>query len=221
MRRLGQFGILSTLVNCVMTINIIHNAKKAVVNLLPPARFRDGEFLHDKPERVAELIDPATTRLIMGATALAFQPFIDYRNRGVDEETRRVSVARTVAKILVCTATGFAIRKGCISLVKKFSQKPTQAFYPNAGHNIDVKDKDILTKLKSINYVNTMGTCVALGVMLFTNFLIDAPLTKFFTNLLVKKTKPQQGSSMMHFRTEARDRFLSANTKAGGVNEPA
>ena len=38
-----------------------------------------------------------------------------------------------------------------------------------------------------MQYRNAIGTVVALVVMMFTNFLIDAPLTKALTNLLVKK----------------------------------
>ncbi len=36
-------------------------------------------------------------------------------------------------------------------------------------------------------YKNVLGTVVALGVMLFTNFLIDAPLTRYLTNMFVDK----------------------------------
>ena len=34
-------------------------------------------------------------------------------------------------------------------------------------------------------YKNAMGTIVALVVMMFTNFAIDAPLTKWITNVLI------------------------------------
>ena len=128
-------------------------------------------------------------RLILGATALATQPFIDMANTKVDEETRKVSVCRTLAKILVGTTTGYLIRKGCVKSIDFFTQHPSTI--PK-----DAKFK----KLRSIllptvehtaeqlaNHKNTMGTLMALGVMVFTNFLIDAPLTKFFTNLFMKK----------------------------------
>ena len=36
-----------------------------------------------------------------------------------------------------------------------------------------------------IQYKNALGTIVALGVMTITNFVIDAPLTKFLTNKFV------------------------------------
>ena len=43
-----------------------------------------------------------------------------------------------------------------------------------------------------LQYRNAMGTVVALVVMMFTNFLIDAPLTKFLTNALVKKEEDKR-----------------------------
>ena len=36
-------------------------------------------------------------------------------------------------------------------------------------------------------FKNAMGTIIATVVMMFTNFLIDAPLTKFLTNKFVDK----------------------------------
>ena len=42
------------------------------------------------------------------------QPFIDASNKNVDEKTRKVSVARTIAKIIAGTLTGYFVRKGCI-----------------------------------------------------------------------------------------------------------
>ena len=48
----------------------------------------------------------------------------------------------------------------------------------------DVKDN---TTDAFLQYRNAVGTVVALVVMMFTNFIIDAPLTKFLTNALVKK----------------------------------
>ena len=52
-----------------------------------------GKYLH-APEQ----------RLLLGATALATQPFIDMHNKNVDKETRMMSVARTIAKIIATKA---------------------------------------------------------------------------------------------------------------------
>lgn len=138
-------------------------------------------------------ISSAENRLILGATALMSQPFIDARNKNVDADTRKVSVCRTVAKILVGTMTGFAIRKGCIKAIKAYSKLPS---------SLDKAGKQVkLTKLNTFfsptnaasdvtdsfkQYRNALGTVVALFVMSITNFLIDAPLTNYFTNKFVK-----------------------------------
>lgn len=129
-------------------------------------------------------------RLILGASALMTQPFIDASNKKVDEETRKVSVARTVAKIIAGTFTGYFVRAGCIKLIdymtklpnevvnpKTFGGKLKTLFTPDAAKSGILKD---LTK-----YKNALGTILALGVMLVTNFLIDAPLTKYLTNKFV------------------------------------
>ena len=97
-----------------------------------------------------------------------------------------MSVARTIAKIVAGTFTGYFIRKGCIKGIKALSQaegpnvsKIKTLFTPKG-----VKDNKTDAFLQ---YRNAMGTVVALVVMVFTNFLIDAPLTKFLTNALIKK----------------------------------
>jgi hypothetical protein len=116
-------------------------------------------------------------------------------NKKVDKETRKVSVARTVAKILAGTLTGVLIRRGCIKWVDAMSKvakegeklpKYKQFFTPTRLIN-EIKDAD-----KFEQYKNVLGTVVALGVMLFTNFLIDAPLTKYLTNLFVDKANQHQ-----------------------------
>ena len=128
--------------------------------------------------------------MILGVSALLSQPFIDLNNRKVDEDTRKISAARTVAKIIAGTLTGVAIRAGCIKAIDAFSKLPAQLknvknpklktlFTPEAALNGVLKD---LT-----HYKKALGTIISLVVMTFTNFLIDAPLTKFLTNKFVDK----------------------------------
>lgn len=109
-------------------------------------------------------------RLILGVTALFSQPFIDLHNSNVDKETRRISTIRTIAKIIVGTTVGVLVRKGCINLAK------LKCFQPE--HNL-IKDASF-DKIR--RYTNTMGTLLATGIAVFTNFMIDAPLTKLLTN---------------------------------------
>lgn len=136
---------------------------------------------------IGKNISSPENRLILGVSALMSQPFIDAANKNVDDETRRYSVGRTVAKIVAGTTTGVLIRKGCISAIDAFTKSASEitpdmkfkklrsAFLPTISHTANELGQ----------YKNTIGSLLALGVMLFTNFLIDAPLTKFLTNVFV------------------------------------
>lgn len=141
-------------------------------------------------------------RLVMGATAVLTQPFIDANNKKVDEETRRVSVARTLAKIIVGTATGFAVRYLCIKGVQYMSH-PIDKISKNAS-GLSKKVQTLLTPDTSATkitekaleqYQFALGTYLSLGVMLFTNFLVDAPWTKKLTNLFLKIDNQMRGGN--------------------------
>lgn len=123
-------------------------------------------------EKFGRKCSSAEQRLILGATAIVMQPAIDAHNKNVDEKTRKVSVARTIGKVIAGTLTGFAIRKACIKAMDLKMFKPS---------NFEKVTKDAYEQ-----YKNAMGTIAALVVMMVTNFVIDAPLTKFITNLLIE-----------------------------------
>jgi len=117
-------------------------------------------------------------RLILGVTALATQPFIDYYNKNVDKETRKYSVCKTIAKIVVGTTMGVIVRSRAI----KYSA--------NLIRHIDITKKipDALRNPETRKILqNTIGDILGLGICVFSNFLIDAPLTKTGTNILVSK----------------------------------
>jgi hypothetical protein len=147
-------------------------------------------------------------RLILGATALMSQPFIDYHNNEVDKETRKVSVARTVAKIIAGTFTGYFIRSACIKSInaltrtskeieemvkksKKVSKWSTVLIPDKIRENGIFRDFSAEEFENTIRLVkkhrNALGTSLALIVMLFTNFALDVPITKFLTNVLNKR----------------------------------
>lgn len=128
-------------------------------------------------------ISSAENRLILGVTALASQPFIDLNNKKVDEKTRIVSCAKTLAKIIAGTITGVIIRKGSIGIVRKFPV----FFHPN---KLDAFKPD---KLKQ--YQNAMGTVLGIVAMLYTNFAIDMPLTKHLTNYFNDKFQKKGGKT--------------------------
>lgn len=170
--------------------NCYHSAQQRVLNMFPE-KVCSKEKTTRVIKKIGEEVSSAENRLILGVTALMSQPFIDGHNKNVDEKTRKVSVARTIAKIIAGTTTGYLIRKGCIKGIKAFSQIP--------GPNVP-KYKTIFTPKNIKNnmtdafaqYRNAIGTIVALVVMMFTNFLIDAPLTRFLTNKFIKKQEDKQ-----------------------------
>lgn len=151
--------------------------------------------------KAGEKISSAEQRLILGASALMSQPFIDAHNKNVDEKTRKVSVARTIAKIIAGTATGFAIRKGCIKAIKAMSH-PHGPNVPKWKSFFTPKDISKTNTDAFAQYRNAMGTVVALVVMMFTNFLIDAPLTKFLTNKLIKKEEDKVSANNIQNSTK-------------------
>ncbi len=137
---------------------------------------------------IGKKLSSAENRLILGASALLSQPFIDASNKNVDNETRHYSICRTIAKIIAGTLTGYSIRKLCIKSVDAFT-KYAHEIKPDARFK---KLRTFLTPTLKCTadelqqYKNTMGTIAALGVMIFSNFLIDAPLTKGLTNWFTK-----------------------------------
>ena len=123
-------------------------------------------------------------RLAFGIAALALHPVMDKMNPWVDDETKNTSAIRSAAKAVASTTTGVIIREACI-----------------VGTNTLLNNKNILSKLpefmtKDKGHTSAViGTLAGLGIMIFTNFLIDVPLTdmftRFFTKLAGKKTENQ------------------------------
>ena len=137
-------------------------------------------------------------RLFLGVTALPTLSLYDYFG-SPDEKTKKVALSKTWAKVIAGTLTGYLIRKGGIKLIRHFSKaqwenidgvkalirdndnKKLSALYPRSwlGEREITYDEFFLEKDK---YVKYFGTCLAIGAMLITNFVIDAPLTVFLTN---------------------------------------
>lgn len=176
---------------------------QGIVNIVPEMTISNEKTLKGL-KWVGEKVSSPENRLILGVTALMSQPFIDLNNKKVDEDTRKVSAARTVAKIIAGTTTGVLIRSGCIHAIDAFTKLPTEI-------TPDMKFKKLRTLftpsagiLKDLNqYKKSLGTILSLGVMVVTNFLLDAPLTKFLTNKFVdrinsKKEEVLQNKGVAH-----------------------
>ncbi len=144
---------------------------------------------------VGSEISSPENRLILGVSALMSQPFIDAHNKSVDNDTRKVSVCRTIAKIIAGTSTGVLIRYACIGAINKWSKLPSSV--NKLGKKIELNSlntffspsnavSDISEAMKQ--YRKTLGTILSLFVMSITNFVIDAPLTKYLTNKFIEKS---------------------------------
>lgn len=146
-------------------------------------------------------ISSAESRLILGGTAIILQPIFDFFNKKQDEETRVVSVCRTMAKIIAGTLTGFLIRKGTIKLIRACSQMPAPNL-PKWKTLLTPKNIENIDPEKLKHTQNAMGTFTALGVMVYTNFAIDAPLTKYLANKSIPIAKKQLEKRQLKQNTE-------------------
>lgn len=154
-----------------------------------PSLVASNEKLIKGVKWVGQHVSSPQQRLILGATALMSQPFIDLYNRKVDEDTRKISAMRTIAKIIAGTTTGFAVRYACNLAVEKFINAPIKGakawkswLYPK----IKVTEEGLR------HYKLSLGAIIALGVMMITNFAIDAPSTKYLTNKFIDKSKERE-----------------------------
>lgn len=176
---------------CSQLITSLSSRLTSTISRWVPSMSVAGENANKAINWIGRNISSPQNRVILGASALMSQPFIDLHNRKVDEDTRKVSAARTVAKIIAGTLTGFFVRYGCIKGIDYCSLLPAQV--TNATKHkwlrtLFTPDSAINGVLKDLNqYKKALGSFIALLVMLFTNFAIDAPLTKFLTNKFVDK----------------------------------
>ncbi len=164
--------------------NFINSIERRAASVMPPCHLSKDP---KNPGWINRHFTSGEQRLILGATALVTQPFIDFHNRNVDEKTRDVSVCRTVAKIIVGTTTGVLIRKGAINLIGKCSLPPAPGLKKIRSLFFPKVEK--MTAEGFLQYKNTMGTIVGLLAMLVTNFAVDAPFTKLLTNRLLKEKR--------------------------------
>ncbi len=136
------------------------------------------------------LASPHWNRVALGVGAITTQPALDYFNPRVDKDTATSSALRTIAKICVCTSVGFIVRGSAYKLVEKYAHG-----LPSEGSTVltpeaILKISDKVLRDNSLKlHKNALSTALALGVMFFTNVLVDAPLTTIAANKLISKYK--------------------------------
>lgn len=209
-------------VNRISTV--ARNVTGAVAGAIPTVTIK-GERANKIITWIGKNISSPENRLILGVTALMSQPFIDLHNRKVDEETRKVSAARTVAKIIAGTLTGVLVRKGCIKAIDAFSMLPSQITsktkwpWLRTLFTPDSAISGVLTDLT--HHKNALGTFLSLFVMTITNFAIDAPLTKFLTNKFVDKIKEKDAIKAEEAKLKQTTQQIIAQQKPQEVREVA
>ena len=173
--------------------NIFNRALEKIMDVLPNAELKDDSSKREIKRKIDETLSkPAQNRLIMGLTALLTQPWIDYFNHRVDEDTRKVARNRTIAKIIAGTTVGMIVRGSCYKLVEKTTD--IEAKGKNSKRLIPKKymEEFLHDAHKLKNYRNALSTIVAIIAMCFTNFLIDAPVTRYLTNKFNAKTEAKK-----------------------------
>ena len=99
---------------------------------------------------------PMQNRAIMGVTAMMTQPVIDYNNKRVDKETRKMAFFNRCAVILAGTTVGmFAVRGPIYTMIEKMTNikgtsKSSKALLPK---------KYLSEMTKNEKYLNNYRTC--------------------------------------------------------------
>lgn len=171
--------------------NITNSVANRIVRIIPSATFSNKRVTDAIKWAGKHLSSPPSNRFILGASALMSQPFIDLHNKRVDEKTRKVSAARTIAKIIAGTTTGVIIRWLCFKATKSMATKPSKntsflnsILYPKNTPKVTTKGLN--------HHKMFLGHLLSLGVMMFTNFAIDAPLTISLTNRLLDRMEKKE-----------------------------
>lgn len=170
--------------------SFVDRIKQKIVDAAPSTTFQDGENALKNWVRFDERMSkPAENRGVMGGTAILLQPAIDASNKRVDDETRHVSICRTIAKIIAGTGVGMLVRGSAYKAVEKMTNLEGDAKY--AKTLLPKKYIEELSKNPKLmkNYRSALSTGVAIAAMCVTNFVADAPLTVFLTNHLTRATR--------------------------------
>ena len=169
----------------------LRRIEQKVLDLAPSHTTKENKESRQKWDKTNHFVSsPMWNRGIMGATALATQPAIDYYNHRVDDETRTVSRNRTIAKIIAGTLVGmFVVRGPIYKLVENMTNvkgktKFSKALLPKKYIKELPKGSRALG-----NYRSSIAMALALIAMSVTNIVLDAPITILLTNYFNKQSK--------------------------------
>lgn len=145
--------------------------------------------------------------VIMGVSAVVFQPYINRKNKQLDDNTRDMAVARSIGKNITGNLFDFITRVAAIFTVAKLSNYATNnvkddedlvtelkpkskldIFTPNLKEEfVPRPKKEFLKDFKS--YRLAMGALLATGIAVFVKTTVELPLTKKLTDYFYKKEK--------------------------------
>ena len=207
----------------------VKDVASGVLAEIPKGKEFSSKKLSSFLQYVNSTISSPEQRLIMGVTALFSQPFIDLNNERVSEETRLMSFARTLSKIVVGTTVGVLVRKEAIRLAHKYTKLIPVPNVHNAGSWAKPAPEHSILSPPYVrnytedyykNYVNALGSVMGIGVSLVTNFLIDAPLTQLMTNRcygLLKEDDGKQTTSHSNLLEDVLNKKNSQNVSFGNA----
>jgi hypothetical protein len=119
-------------------------------------------------------------RAIYGVSAIASQPFFDYKNPNVDKTTQKYSLIKTLTKIVVGTGVGIASR----------------AIFQKWGENLYKKGKLKMPNLENLDknkatrcFGNVFAIIGAIIAMLSVDILISNVLLSYFNKKIEKRSK--------------------------------
>lgn len=169
--------------------NLKNSVVQKIIDVVPEHTQKESGRKLEKWNKIDNWVSkPAQNRGIMGATAILTQPFIDYNNSKVDQETRKMAFFNRLAVILAGTTVGMFIVRGPIhTLTEKMTNlkgnsKFSKALLPKKFLKEIAENEKFLR-----NYRVALSTWLAMSSCAITNFLLDAPLTIYLTNLFHDK----------------------------------
>ena len=189
-------GISRKLFDLIPNISIKNNDRLKILNKAGDIRGR-----------------PMPNMLIMGATAIVSQPFIDEHNKRVDKDTARTARNRTIGKIVAGTAVGCVVRGLIFKLINSCTNEDISVDRWNnvltPRNTTTVRPSMLPNRLR--NYRTALSTIVAMIVMIGTNIAFDLPLTNMISNALNArdaKKRNKNAASPQEVYTDVKNKML-------------
>lgn len=146
--------------------------------------------------------------VVMGVTAVIFQPYINRKNKKLDNDTRDMAVARSIGKNITGNFFDFITRVASIFAVGGLSKYVINDVKNEDDFVTEIapknKIKDILTPNLKENFVQrpykeflkdyksyrmAMGALLATGIAVFVKTTVELPVTKKLTDIFYKREK--------------------------------